>query len=186
MISKKEVLDNLDEVKKYINEIESVKENKKINITIKNRWTGDIIWESKKTTYKEAVEEAIKSNADLSWADLSGADLSEANLSGADLSEANLSWAKLSNANLSWADLSEAKLSVADLSEADLSWAKLSNANLSWANLSGANLSGAKLSGADLNGTTYYMGNGNRNFEALCKAIKTIRHQDGKFEDLIK
>ena len=126
MISKKEVLDNLDEVKKYINEIESVKENKKINITIKNRWTGDIIWESKKTTYKEAVEEAIKSNADLSWADLSGADLSEANLSG------------------------------------------------------------AKLSGADLNGTTYYMGNGNRNFEALCKAIKTIRHQDGKFEDLIK
>ena len=141
MISKKEVLDNLDEVKKYINEIESVKENKKINITIKNRWTGDIIWESKKTTYKEAVEEAIKSNADLSWADLSGADLSEA----------NLSWAKLSNANLSW-----------------------------------ANLSGAKLSGADLNGTTYYMGNGNRNFEALCKAIKTIRHQDGKFEDLIK
>ena len=126
MISKKEVLDNLDEVKKYINEIESVKENKKINITIKNRWTGDIIWESKKTTYKEAVEEAIKSNADLSWADLSGADLSEANLSG------------------------------------------------------------AKLSGADLNGTTYYMGHGNRNFEALCKAIKTIRHQDGKFEDLIK
>ena len=126
MISKKEVLDNLDEVKKYINEIESVKENKKINITIKNRWTGDIIWESKKTTYKEAVEEAIKSNADLSWADLSNA------------------------------------------------------------NLSGANLSGAKLSGADLNGTTYYMGNGNRNFEALCKAIKTIRHQDGKFEDLIK
>ena len=171
MISKKEVLDNLDEVKKYINEIESVKENKKINITIKNRWTGDIIWESKKTTYKEAVEEAIKSNADLSWADLSGADLSEANLSGA---------------KLSGADLSEAKLSWADLSEANLSWAKLSNANLSWADLSEANLSGAKLSGADLNGTTYYMGNGNRNFEALCKAIKTIRHQDGKFEDLIK
>ena len=129
MISKKEVLDNLDEVKKYINEIESVKENKKINITIKNRWTGDIIWESKKTTYKEAVEEAIKSNADLSWADLSGADLSEANLS---------------KANLSKAYLSEAKL----------------------------------------DGCLFYMGNGNRNFEALCKAIKTIRHNDGSFEEI--
>ena len=44
----------------------------------------------------------------------------------------------------------------------------------------------ANLSWANLNGTLYYMGNGNRNFEALCKAIKTIRHQDGKFDDLVK
>ena len=105
-MTKQEVLENLDQVKNYIKEIESVKESKKVNITIKNRWTGDIIWESEKTTYKEAVEDAIKS--------------------GADLSE------------------------------------------------------------ADLNGCLFYMGNGNRNFKALCKAIKTIKHQDGKFEDLIK
>jgi len=130
-MTKQEVLENLDQVKNYIKEIESVKESKKVNITIKNRWTGDIIWESEKTTYKEAVEDAIKSGADLSEADLSGADLS-----GADLSEADLS--------------------------------------------------GADLSEADLNGCLFYMGNGNRNFKALCKAIKTIKHQDGKFEDLIK
>jgi hypothetical protein len=28
------------------------------------------------------------------------------------------------------------------------------------------------------------MGDGNRNFEALCKAIKTIKHPDGTFEEL--
>ena len=143
MLSKKEVLENLDKVKEYISEIESdkIKEKKRVNLVIKNRFTGEIIWESEKTTYKEAIEEAIASRANLSEADLSWADLSKA-----DLSEANLSWANLSKANLS-------------------------EANLSWANL---------------NGTLYYMGNGNRNFEALCKAIKTIRHQDGKFDDLVK
>ena len=138
MLSKKEVLENLDKVKEYISEIESdkIKEKKRVNLVIKNRFTGEIIWESEKTTYKEAIEEAIASRA--------------------------------------------------NLSEADLSWADLSEANLSWANLSKANLSEANLSWANLNGTLYYMGNGNRNFEALCKAIKTIRHQDGKFDDLVK
>ena len=119
-------------------ETKSVKEKKKINITIKNRWTGDVIFESEKTTYKEAVKEAVESDA---------------NLSRADLSRANLSGANLSDANLGRADLSRA-----DLSDADLS-------------------------GANLSGCLFYMGAGNRNFEALCKAIRTIRHQDGKFED---
>ena len=120
-MNKDEVLQNLDEVKKYIEEIENdkIKEKKKFNITIKNRWTGAIIFESEKTTYKEAVEEAIKNKANLRRADLSGADLS--------------------------------------------------GANLSW---------------ADLDGCLFYMGNGNRNFEALCKAIKTIRHNDGSFEEI--
>ena len=137
-MKKQDILNNLDEVKKYIEEIENdkIKEKKKIGIQIKNRWTGDIIFESEKTTYKEAIEEAVKSKADLS--------------------KANLSWADLSNANLS-------------------------NANLSWADLSNADLSDAKIDGC-----LFYMGSGNRNFEALCRAIKTIRHNDGKFEDLVK
>jgi len=152
-MKKQDILNNLDEVKKYIEEIENdkIKEKKKIGIQIKNRWTGDIIFESEKTTYKEAIEEAVKSKADLSKANLSWADLSNANLS---------------NANLSWADLSNANLS---------------NANLSWADLSNADLSDAKIDGC-----LFYMGSGNRNFEALCRAIKTIRHNDGKFEDLVK
>ena len=129
MITKEQVLENLEECKKYIQEAENIKEEKVLGIAIKNRFTGDIIFQSTKTTYKEAVEEAIKSEANLSGADLSGA-----NLSGADLS--------------------------------------------------GANLSGADLSGAKLDGCLFYMGNGNRNFEALCKAIKTIRHNDGSFEEI--
>ena len=184
MITKEQVLENLEECKKYIQEAENIKEEKVLGIAIKNRFTGDIIFQSTKITYKEAVEEAIKSEANLSGADLSEADLSEANLSGAYLSWANLrgaylSWANLSGADLSEADLSWANLSGADLSEADLSWAYLSKADLSEANLSKADLSGAKLDGC-----LFYMGNGNRNFEALCKAIKTIRHNDGSFEEI--
>ena len=139
MITKEQVLENLEECKKYIQEAENIKEEKVLGIAIKNRFTGDIIFQSTKTTYKEAVEEAIKSEADLSEANLSKADLSRANLSKADLSEANLSK---------------------------------------------ANLSKAYLSGAKLDGCLFYMGNGNRNFEALCKAIKTIRHNDGSFEEI--
>ena len=65
----------------------------KINIDIKNRFTGKILFEfeSENNTIKETVLEAIKaeanlSKANLSWANLSGANLSEANLSKADLS----------------------------------------------------------------------------------------------------
>ena len=179
MITKEQVLENLEECKKYIQEAENIKEEKVLGIAIKNRFTGDIIFQSTKTTYKEAVEEAIKSEANLSGADLSWANLSEANLSGADLSEANLSKANLSKAYLSGANLIGANLSEADLSKANLSGADLSGADLSWADLSGADLSEAKLDGC-----LFYMGNGNRNFEALCKAIKTIRHNDGSFEEI--
>ena len=86
-------------------------------------------------TISAAVQNAVKSRANLSGANLSEADLSGANLSEADLSGANLSGANLRGANLRWASLSRANLS---------------GANLSGANLSGANLSGADLRGADL------------------------------------
>ena len=194
MITKEQVLENLEECKKYIQEAENIKEEKVLGIAIKNRFTGDIIFQSTKTTYKEAVEEAIKSQADLCGAYLSNANLSQADLCGADLSGADLSQANLCGAYLSNANLSQANLSGADLSKAYLSWANLSGAYLSEANLSGAdlskanlsqaNLSGADLCGAKLDGCLFYMGNGNRNFEALCKAIKTIRHNDGSFEEI--
>ena len=123
-IKKEDVLNNLEEVKKYILEAEQKKEEKVVGIAIKNRWTGNIIFQSTKTTYKEAVEEAIESNANLSLANLSLANLSKANLSWANLSEANLSLANLSGANLSNANLSKANLSWANLSEAELQNAK--------------------------------------------------------------
>ena len=87
-ITKEQVLENIDAVKAYILEAETKKEEKVIGLTIKNRFTGSIIFQSTKTTYKEAVEEANLSGADLSEADLSEANLSGANLSGAELQNA--------------------------------------------------------------------------------------------------
>ena len=144
-ITKEQVLENLEDVKKYILEAENKKEEKVIGLTIKNRFTGSIIFQSTKTTYKDAVLEKLQSDADLSGADLRGANLSGANLRGADLRGANLSDADLSGANLSDADLSDANLSDADLSGADLRGANLRGANLSDADLSDADLRGAEL-----------------------------------------
>jgi uncharacterized protein YjbI with pentapeptide repeats len=152
-MTKKEVLENLDTVNTYIQEIENEKtEIKKVKIQIKNRWTGNIIFESEKSTIKEAVIEGLASEADLRGANLSGADLSEADLRGANLSDANLSEADLREADLSGANLSGANLREADLRGTNLREADLREADLSGANLSGANLRGADLSEADLSG----------------------------------
>ncbi len=137
---------------------------KEIKISIKNRWTGSIIFEysSVDNTLAKTVLEALKgeanlSGANLSEADLSGANLSEAYLRGADLREADLREADLSGADLSGANLSGANLRGADLSGANLSGAYLRGAYLREADLSGAylreaDLSGAYLRGADLSG----------------------------------
>ena len=86
-ITKDQVVENLDEIKKYVQEIEQEKkEVKKVGIQIKNRFTDNIIFESEKTTYKGA--------------DLCGANLYGANLYGADLCEANLYEANLRGAEL--------------------------------------------------------------------------------------
>ncbi|MFA5753633.1 MAG: pentapeptide repeat-containing protein [Bacteroidales bacterium] len=139
-ITKEQVILNLDEVKKYVSEIEedkNKKETKKINIQIKNRFTGSIILESEKTTWKEAVEEA-KAN---------GISMREANLRGADLCEADLREADLRGADLRGAGLCEANLRGADLYGANLYGANLREANLYGANLRGAELCNAKFYG---------------------------------------
>lgn len=50
-ITKEQVLDNLDEVKKYIQEAENKKEEVVKGLEIKNRWTGEVICSGSK--YKE-------------------------------------------------------------------------------------------------------------------------------------
>ena len=104
MITKEQVLNNLDEVKKYIAEAETKKEDKVVGIAIKSV-LGSIRFQSTKTTYKEAVVEAVASNADLRYADLRGANLSDADLRYANLRGADLSGADLRGANLSDAEL---------------------------------------------------------------------------------
>jgi hypothetical protein len=119
---------------------------------IKNKYTGDVIYYSTKTTYKDVLEEAVSNGANLSGANLYEVNLSEANLSGADLFGANLSGANLHRADLSGANLSEANLYEANLSGADLYEVNLYEANLYEANLAGADLSGAELQNAKFHG----------------------------------
>jgi uncharacterized protein YjbI with pentapeptide repeats len=143
-ITKQEVLDNLEEVKKYIEEAENKKEEKVIGIAIKNRFTGEIIFQSTKTTWKEAV---VEGKANLCDADLCGADLCDAGLSEADLREADLRDTDLREAGLRDANLRGANLSGADLRGADLCDADLREADLREADLRGANLASAKFYG---------------------------------------
>ena len=69
--------------------------NKEIKISIKNRWTGSILFEysSVDNTLAKTVTEALKGGAKLR-----GANLREANLRGANLHEANLREADLREA----------------------------------------------------------------------------------------
>jgi hypothetical protein len=148
-MNKQQALDKIEELKKYVAE-EDKKEEKTIGIAIKSRWTGEIIFQSTKTTYGEAIIE--KGDANLRGADLSDANLRGADLSDADLSDANLRGADLSDANLRGADLSRANLRGANLRGADLSRANLSDADLSDADLSDADLSDAELFNAKFYG----------------------------------
>ena len=102
---------------------------------------GEVLFESDKTTLKEAVEEAVSRNVDLRDADLEGADLRDADLRDANLRDADLGDADLRDANLIGADLRGANLRGADLGDA---------------NLEGADLRGADLRDADLEGVDFY------------------------------
>ena len=144
--------------------------SKEIKISIKNRWTGSILFEysSVENTLAKTVLEALKGGADLRDADLRdanlcGANLCEANLCranlrgadlcGADLRDADLRDANLCGANLCEANLCRANLRGADLCGANLRDANLRDANLRDANLCGANLCEANLCGANLRGS---------------------------------
>ncbi len=97
---------------------------------IKHKITGSILFSIETSSWKLAVEAAIKSKTDLSYADLRYADLHSADLRSADLSSADLSSADLSYADLRYADLSSANLRSADLRFADLRSADLRSADL--------------------------------------------------------
>ena len=133
--------------------------NKEIKISIKNRWTGSILFEysSVDNTLAKTVTEALKGDANLRDANLRGAYLRGAYLCGAylcgaDLRNADLRDADLRGADLRGADLRGADLRGAYLCGADLCGANLRDADLRGAYLRGAYLCGAYLCGADLRG----------------------------------
>lgn len=124
--------------------------SEEIKISIKNHWTGSIIFEysSVDNTLAKTVTEALKGGADLRGADLYGAALRDANLRDANLRGADLRGAALRDADLYGADLRGADLRGADLRDANLRGANLRGADLYGANLRDVNLRGANLYGA--------------------------------------
>ena len=106
--------------------------NKEIKISIKNRWTGSILFEysSVDNTLAKTVTKALEGGAYLRGAYLRGADLCNADLRGADLCDADLRGAYLCGADLRGADLRGAYLRGAYLCGADLRGADLCNADL--------------------------------------------------------
>jgi len=123
-------------------ENKDVKEKQEKKLEIKNRWTGAVIYSSSKTTFKDAVVEAVNEGANLRGADFYGADFYGADLRGADLEGANLRGADLRGADLEGANLRGADLRGADLRGANLRGANLRGADLEDANLEGANFYG--------------------------------------------
>ena len=65
-----------------------------MKIEIKHKYSGSVLFSLETKNIRLAVEAAIKSSANLRYADLSSADLRYADLRSADLSYANLSYAK--------------------------------------------------------------------------------------------
>lgn len=102
-----------------------------------------------------SILNAVRSEADLSGANLINAKLRAADLTGANLSGADLRDANLGEANVSRANLSEANLSGADFRRADLRSANLAGADLRGAFLIRAILNEANLSEANFAGTTF-------------------------------
>ena len=79
-MTKQEALNKIEELKKYVSEEES---KEVIGISIKNRYSGEIIYQSTKATIKEAVEEAVSKGISLENANLENANLENADLENA-------------------------------------------------------------------------------------------------------
>jgi hypothetical protein len=122
------------------------------NFEIKHRYTDNVLFACEAENMRDAVQQAVNSDANLIGANLRGANLIGANLRGANLIGANLIGANFSDANLIGANLIDANLIGANLSGAYLRGANLSDANLRDANFSDANLIGANFSDANLIG----------------------------------
>jgi uncharacterized protein YjbI with pentapeptide repeats len=113
-------------------------------ITLKNYLDNSTIYTSTASSLREAVEEAVRNNVNLSFVSLREADLGCINIDGANLYRANLYKCFLYESSLKNVNFREANLGGADLG----------STNLEGANLEGANLNGAYILGASLTGTS--------------------------------
>ena len=101
---------------------------------------GEVLFESKANSIKEALEEAVRNRVPLRGAQLNGTTISRACLDEAQLEEATFQRSLLYKVSFCKAHLSEANFFLADLGEASLKDAFLNGAYFRDACLDGANL----------------------------------------------
>ncbi|MEO3860109.1 pentapeptide repeat-containing protein [Acrocarpospora sp. B8E8] len=94
----------------------------------------------------QSILNALRTQSDLTGADLRDRDLEAVSLRGRQLRDADLTAAQLSDADLSRARLTDALLVKSNFAKAKLENADLSHAEITCAGFSGANLRGANLS----------------------------------------
>lgn len=121
---------------------------------------GKVIYETKATTFKKAVEEAVSKNVDLSHADfrrqkfyrakLDGIIAPGATLWGADCRHADMSGADFRGADLRNTNLQDSCLAETSFCDANFSGAFFSNTILRGANLEGTIFSCSSILGCDL------------------------------------
>src|SRR3990167_3994121 len=113
---------------------------------IKHKITGEILFSTKESCIRIAVEMAIKAgvslqNANLQNADLQNADLQNANLQNADLQNANLQNADLQNADLDfscfplWCGSFDMKVDIKLVYQLCYHICKLENSSIEYANI---------------------------------------------------
>jgi hypothetical protein len=81
-ILKNKEIELTDEEVREIAKQSQIKKEEERRFEIKNRYTGNIIYSSAKTNYKDVLEEAVVKEANLSVADLREAELQNAKLYG--------------------------------------------------------------------------------------------------------
>ena len=77
---------------------------------IKNRWTGEVIYEGEAETLRDLVATAVKEKVSLSDSDLRDSNLRGSDLSDSDLRGSNLRGSDLSDSDLRGSDLSDVKI----------------------------------------------------------------------------
>ncbi|MEM6781680.1 MAG: pentapeptide repeat-containing protein [Pseudomonadota bacterium] len=111
---------------------------------------GGVLYEGPYQTIKRTLEQAVKDNINLSYADLRGADLRGAALDGAQLS-GSCFW----GADLSGADMSDAYLHKADLRLAKLNDTCLANSVATSCDFRGAYFHDTIMSSVDLSSSQF-------------------------------
>jgi uncharacterized protein YjbI with pentapeptide repeats len=122
-------------------------------IRIKDRYLGRVLFETEAEILKDALEEAVALQVNLSCADLRNADLGGACLADAQLADADFSGANLFGAILWGATLISACFCNVDLRGANFRHAKLKKAVLQNSDLAGADFFQSDLHKVDFRGS---------------------------------